>query len=113
MKDIGPRRATVVSTIAAILAIVFVYALFGTVDLVFMKGENEVCYMEDVRIFSDLELQPEDIKGGQMMDFTYGENRKDYNADFEFRVEIAKTLIVNLFTFKWGEADDDIILHAK
>ena len=42
-----------------------------------------------------------------------GEDAKDFSGDFSFRLEIAKTLIVNLFTFNWDEADNTIVLTAK
>ena len=115
MKDIERRPAGIAAALIAVLVIIFVYSLFATVDLVFMKGENEVCYLENVRVFSDIAVEAEDIKGGKELEFTYVSNgvTKDYNADFEFRIEIVKTVLVNFFTFKWQESDNVIVLHAK
>ena len=53
----------------------------------------------------------EDVKIEEL-EFTYGEG-KTYAADMTLRVEIAKTLVVNLFTQKWDAADQVIILEAK
>ena len=113
MKDIARRNAGIGSVILALILILAIYTLLGTVDLVFMKGDFQVARMEDVGVFSDLELNAEDVITGEELDYTYGEDAKEFSGDFSFRLEIAKTLIVNLFTFNWDEADNTIILTAK
>ncbi len=113
MIDIERRSAGVLAAIVGLVVILLVYIFFGTVDLVFKKGENEVCYVENASFFSDLDLDGSDIKGGQMLEFTYGENDAVFANDFNFKIEIAKTLIVNLFTFKWSESNYVITLHAN
>ena len=113
MKDIIHRNAGIGSVLLALILVLAIYTLLGTVDLVFMKGDFQVARMEDVRVFSDLELDVEDVITGEELEYTYGEGAKDFNGDFNFRIEIAKTLVVNLFTFKWDATDNVIVLTAK
>jgi hypothetical protein len=77
-----------------------------------MKGDLQVARMEDVRVISDLQLDAEDVLTGEELEFTYGEG-KTYAADMNLRFEIAKTLVVNLFTQKWDNADQVIIFESK
>ncbi|MBQ8414724.1 MAG: hypothetical protein IJX58_05740 [Clostridia bacterium] len=113
MKNLAFRSAGIGSVILALILLVVIYTLLGTVDLVFMKGDFQVARMEDVRVISDLELSAEDVITGEELEYTYGEDNKDFNGDFNFRFEIAKTLIINLFTFKWEATDNTIVLTAK
>lgn len=113
MKDIVRRNAGIISAILAIVLVLVIYALLGTVDLVFMKGDFQVARMENVRVFSDIELDVEDVVTGEELEYTYGDNEKLYEADLNFRIEIAKTLLLNLFTFKLDPADQVIVLNAK
>lgn len=112
MKEIARRNAGLFAALLGIIIVLLVYTLLGTVDLVFMKGDLQVARMEDVRVISDLQLNAEDILTGEELEFTYGEG-KTYAADMNLRFEIAKTLVVNLFTQKWDNADQVIILDAK
>ena len=41
------------------------------------------------------------------------EGGKLYAADMNLRFEIVKTLVVNLFTQKWDNADQVIVFEAK
>lgn len=113
MKDIVRRNAGIVSAVLALVLVLAVYTLLGSVDLVFMKGDFQVARMDDVKVWSDLTLDAEDVITGEELEYTYGEDNKDFNGDFNFRLEIAKTLIVNLFTFKWEATDSIIVLTAK
>lgn len=112
MKEIARRNAGLFAALLGIIIVLLVYTLLGTVDLVFMKGDLQVARMEDVRVISDLQLDAEDVLTGEELEFTYGEG-KTYAADMNLRFEIAKTLVVNLFTQKWDNADQVIILDAK
>lgn len=112
MKEIARRNAGLLAALLGIIIVLLVYTLLGTVDLVFMKGDLQVARMEDVRVISDLQLDAEDVLTGEELEFTYGEG-KTYAADMNLRFEIAKTLVVNLFTQKWDHADQVIILDAK
>lgn len=113
MKDINRRNAGILAALFAIVIVVFVYALLGKVDLVFMKGNNEVARIDDVCSLSDISISAEDIKGGEELSFTYGVDARDYDGGLGCRFEIAKTVVVNFFTFKWQEDDQVVILHAK
>lgn len=112
MKEIARRNAGLLAALLGIIIVLLVYTLLGTVDLVFMKGDLQVARMEDVRVISDLQLDAEDVLTGEELEFTYGEG-KTYAADMNLRFEIAKTLVVNLFTQKWDNADQVIIFEAK
>lgn len=112
MKEIARRNAGLFAALLGIIIVLLVYTLLGTVDLVFMKGDLQVARMEDVRVISDLQLDAEDVLTGEELEFTYGEG-KTYAADMNLRFEIAKTLVVNLFTQKWDNADQVIIFEAK
>lgn len=112
MKEITRRNAGLFAALLGIIIVLLVYTLLGTVDLVFMKGDLQVARMEDVRVISDLQLDAEDVLTGEELEFTYGEG-KTYAADMNLRFEIAKTLVVNLFTQKWDNADQVIVFEAK
>ena len=112
MKEITRRNAGLFAALLGIILVLLVYTLLGTVDLVVMKGDFQVARMEDVRVISDLQLDTQDVITGEELEYTYGEG-KTYAADMTLRVEIAKTLIVNLFTQKWDNADQVIIFEAK
>ena len=112
MKEIARRNEGLLAALLGIIIVLLVYTLLGTVDLVFMKGDLQVARMEDVRVISDLQLDAEDVLTGEELEFTYGEG-KTYAADMNLRFEIAKTLVVNLFTQKWDNADQVIVFEAK
>ena len=112
MKEIARRNAGLLAALLGVIIVLLVYTLLGTVDLVFMKGDLQVARMEDVRVISDLQLDAEDVLTGEELEFTYGEG-KTYAADMNLRFEIAKTLVVNLFTQKWDNADQVIIFESK
>lgn len=114
MKEITRRNAPFYIGLLGIIIVIVLYTLLGTVDLVFMKGDFQVARIENVRVFSDLELDTEDVIGGEELQYTYGEGKdeKPYKADMNLRLEIAKTLVINLFTKKWEVTDQVIILKA-
>ncbi len=107
-KDISPRSAGIISTVLALVIIICVYTLFGSVDLVFKQDGTEVYRIEDASLFSELTL-PE----GDGNAYTYGEAGAEFGDTFEFRFEIAKTVLVNFVTFKWDAADNVIELNAQ
>lgn len=118
MIDIEYRRATLISAIAALLVVIFVYALFASVDIAIMKGEEEIGYKANVMVFSDLDLGTEGEEAdpaleGLTLTYTSGEQTKEYKGDFSFRLEIVKTTLVNLFTFNWTDDANVIVLQAK
>lgn len=112
MKDIMHRNTGLISAVLALVLLLLIYTVCGTVDVVFMQGEREVHRMEDVRVFSNLEVSEDELAD---MDFTYtsGEETKTFGDNFEFRFEIAKTVLLNFVTFKWQEYDQVIVLNAN
>ena len=98
MKEIMRRNATVFSALGGLLLIFVLYTAFGTVDVVFMKGDLEVARMDNVNFVSKLQLNEEDFLTGADLTYTYesGEEVKTYKADFEFRTEVSKTVTHNL-----------------
>ena len=94
----------------AIVIILVAYTLVGSVDIIFREDSREVYRIEDATVFSDLAL-PE----GEDDVFTYTDMLGDhtFSDSPEFRFEIAKTVLVNLFTFKWDESDHVIILYKQ
>ena len=115
MKGVMFHRAGLISAIVALVLIVVLYTTLGTVDLVFMQGEEELHRMEDVSVISSLEVTEEEIPGVDEMSFTYtsGDATKTFNDGFEFRFEIAKTVLLNFITFKWESENQVITLNAK
>lgn len=114
MKSILRRNATIGSAILALLLIFVIYTLLGTVDLVFMKGDFQVARIDNARAISDISIDSDDIITGEELEFTYGDDNKIYEADISFRIEIAKTVVLNLLNVVKGEpAVDTIVLTAK
>ena len=112
MKDIVRRNAGFLAAILGIVLILLIYIMLGTVDLVFMKDGFQVARMDDVRVFSNLELDPDEVITGEELSYIYGENSEPFKGDFKFRIEIAKVLVINFFTHKWEPTDYVIVLKA-
>lgn len=113
MKNKAIRFAGVVSIFAAIALMISVYALCGTVDLVFVNGEEEY-RQENVSVFSDIDVYTGD--GEEPINYTFvsgGETVPLKGNEMDLKVKIATTLIENLFTFKWEEWDQVITLTAE
>lgn len=122
MKDIMFRRAGIISSIIFLVIIVLIYGLFSPVDLIYERGEREAFRQEGVNLLTEIE-DPRDnltegvFNEGEEVVFTYvsGDKTKTFDPENpdELKLEIAKKVIINLFTFKWGEFDNDILLTAK
>ena len=54
-----PRFAGLISVILAAVIIMGVYLLVGSVDLAFVDDGNQIAYVEDVKILSDIEIPAE------------------------------------------------------
>ena len=125
MYDMKRLRAGIISSLLAIVLVTCFYAILGTVDLVFIKevkdekevviSSNEVARLEDVSAISKIQLTRWDIKDYEELEFTYGEgeNQKDFADNFDLRFEIAKTVVINLVTFNWDDANQVIIFKSK
>lgn len=113
MKDKAIRFAGIISIFAAIALMILVYALCGTVDLVFVNGEEEY-RQENVSVFSDIDVYVGD--GEEPINYTFvsgGETIPLKGNEIDFKVKIVTTLVENLFTGKWEEWDQVITLTAE
>lgn len=110
MKDISPRNAGIVSAILALVIILCIYTVLGSVDIVFKQDDRQLYRLDDVSVFSDLTVPEGDEKI-----YTYGEegSEKEFGDTPEFRFHIATTVLLNLVTFQWDEASNIIELNAK
>lgn len=114
MKEIVHRSAGFGAVILALVLVLLVYVALGSVDLVFMKGDFQVARMENVRVYSDIQLDVEDVITGEELEYTYGEDAKPYEANMDLRVEIAKTLVFNLLNVVKGEpVVEEIVFTAN
>ncbi len=109
MKEINPRSAGIFSAILALVLLLCIYTMLGTVDVVFMQGEREVFHLVDVGIFSPIDAPETD----EVYVYNTDGGEKEFADNFDFRFEIGKTVVLNLLTFKWQENDNVIELHAK
>lgn len=121
MKDIKFRNAGILLAIVGIVLVVAMYLMLGSVDLVYTNGDREVYRQEGVRVISKIEdpmdNMAEEFITGDDMKFTYtsGNKTETFNPDDpdNIKVEIAKTLAKNLFSFKWTEDKYVITVNVK
>lgn len=114
MKNKMPRYAGILSVILAVVLLVLIYALLGTVDLVFVNDGKEVCRQENVSVFSDIEVDVGSAEDPIQYTYLSGDEVKPLEGnETNFRIKIATTLVENLFTFKWNENDQVITLTAE
>lgn len=109
------RRASIISAVLGLVLILVIYIMLSSVDLIFIKDQHEIYRMEDVGVFSDLTVDVEKVEGQQDLEYTYtsGEETKAFDDSFDFRIEIVKTTLINLITFKWEPHDQVIVMTAK
>lgn len=122
MKDIMYKKASVIGAVLSIVLLIVIYALLGTVELVYVNGDREVYRQENVRVISKIDdpvenMSEEFLAEGETMSFTYlsGNEKKtlDVEKPGDLKVEILKTLVLNLFSFKWEEQSYVIEFTAK
>ena len=106
-KDTGSPWAILISLVAVVLMILL-YSLFGTVEVVFENDEFVITRHENARALSNIELPDE-----ATLYFVVGAEDAVIDDPSDIQAEIMKTLIVNLVTFKWQESDHIIVLHTK
>lgn len=113
MKSKLPRYAGIVAAILAIALIAGLFAIFGTVDLIFVKDGYEVKRTENVSVLSDIELYAEE---GAELQYTYEFDGAEYviNEDqANLKEHIVYTVLLNAITFKWGAEDNDITVTVE
>lgn len=106
MKSLMPRYAGIVAAIISIALILGVYAVFGTVDLVFKNSEGlEIGRQENISMFTEIELDP---------GFTYYYEGEVINEDQSaLKNEIPLTLIINAATFNWDKEANDLVINVR
>jgi hypothetical protein len=105
MKSLLPRYAGVVAAIIAIALVMGVYAMFGTVDLIFQKDGYEIGRQENVSLFTEIELEPGS---------TYCYEGEIINEDQSVvKNDIPLCLIVNAITFNWDQEANDFVIEVK
>lgn len=107
MKQQLPVNAGVLSVIAALLIILIVYTLLGTVDLVFMHEGRQISRMDNVNMLSEITLPEGDLT------YTVGEETGSFETVEDLKGQIAVTLLTNLFGFKWQEIDHVITINQE
>ncbi len=114
--------AGVLAAVLGVLVLVLIFVFVGTVDLVYMNNGREVYRQNGVGVFADVDdpnekMHEEFRTEGETIEFTYtiGEDQKDFDPEDpkNLKADIVKTLLTNLFTFKWDELDNDIVFEAK
>ena len=122
MKDIMYKKAGIGLAILGLVLIVLIYTLLGSVDLVYVVGEREAYRQENARVVTKIDdpvecMSEEFLPEGGSVSFTYksGDETKTLNTEkpFEIKMEIAKTIVKNLFTFQWKEQNYVINFTAK
>ncbi len=120
MKKIMPRSAGVLIAIGFYILVHVVYAVLGTVDLVFVKDGEVLCRQDNV---SSVSVIMDPLQN--MDDETYAENTDTvfiytflgeeyvFGEDmFVLRAKIAARVVRNLVTFRWSESSEEIVLTA-
>ncbi len=109
MKKQKPARsAGLISVLLAVVIILAIYTVLGTVDLVVLKPDgNQDHVIEDVNILSDIEL-PE----GELTYTVNGEEKPLENIA-DLKADIGITVLTNFFSFKWQERDNVIIINQN
>lgn len=107
MKLIRPRNAGTISVVIAIVVLVAIYTLLGTVDLVFMQNGKEVSRQEDVNVFSTVELPEGDLS------YTVDGATKTLGDPFELKTSIGVMVLNNFISLKWQEEDSVISIDIK
>ena len=109
------------SVILGLALVVLVCATLTKMDIVFMKGDVELCRQENVCAFSKIE-DPNDIlpagflAEGETIEFTYVDDGKVVDFDhssFDFKVYMAKSVINNIISFSFNAESNIIVLTAK
>ena len=107
MKQQLPVNAGVLSVIAALLIILIVYTLLGTVDLVFMHEGRQISRMDNVNMLTEITLPEGNLT------YTVGDETEAFETVDDLKAQIGVTLIGNLFSFKWQEIDHVITITQE
>lgn len=92
----------------AIVVIILLYSVLGTVEVVFENDDFVISRQENVRAISNIEIPDEAEEY-----YVVGAEDVIIDDEADIKSEISKMLILNLVTFKWQESDHIIVLHTK
>ena len=101
-----PQSAGIISIILAVVLLLAIYTLLGTVDLIYMTDGNESAVHEDANVFSELHF-PEGV-----ISCTVNGEETDIGNVNDLRVQIGATVLSNFLGFKWTEEDNVIIVNV-
>lgn len=121
MKKIMPRSAGVLIAIGFFVLVNILYAALGTVDLVFVKDGEVLCRQDNVNSLSVImdplqNMDDETYEENSDIVFTYtllGEEHVFGEDMFILRAKMAARVIRNLYTFRWSESSEEIVLTAN
>ena len=123
MKKIMPKSAGVLIALFFYLILNLLYAVLGTVDLVYVKDGEILCRQDNVCMVSIIEdpvanMDEETKAENPDLVFTYvnafGEEREFKHDDMlGLRIRIGFTVIYNLVTIRWSDISNTIILTAQ
>ena len=116
MKNRKPMSACIISTVLALVLMIFTYVALLKVDFVYTDKSGEIYRQEDVGIFSEIENPADNIDGGEGLSFTYVDGEKTVDFDhtsFDLKIAIAKLAVKNFIDFNWSDANNVIIFSAK
>lgn len=109
MREISPRNAGIFSAALALVLILCIYLLLGTVDVIFLNNGKQVYRIDDVSVCSPITVPETD----DVYVYNTDSGEKVFADNFDFRLEICKTVLINLVTFKWQELDNVIELNKQ
>ena len=116
-----PRSAGVLIAIGFFVLVNILYAALGTVDLVFVKDGEVLCRQDNVNSLSVImdplqNMDDETYEENSDIVFTYtllGEEHVFGEDMFILRAKMAARVIRNLYTFRWSESSEEIVLTAN
>ena len=107
MKQKLPGSAGFLSVIAAVLLILAIYTVLGTVDLVFIQDGRQISRMDNVNMLTEITLPEGNLT------YTVGDETEAFETVDDLKAQIGVTLIGNLFSFKWQEIDHVITITQE
>ena len=107
MKNNFPGNAGIMSALTVVVLILIIYAVLGTVDLVFIQDGRQISRMDNVNMITEITLPEGNLT------YTVGDETKPLESVEDLKSQISITLISNLFSFKWQEIDHVITITQE
>lgn len=102
-----PRKAGLISVVLALVILSIGYALFGSVDVIFMQDGKQITRQNNVSFVSEV-----DIPEGEFSYTANGET-KTISSDEDLKAEVLNIVVNNFINFKWQERDNIIFVEQK